>query len=261
MYRTMLISITALIVMMLGATGMSAASQTALPGDSLYSVKTSLEDVQLSATGDVAAKARLNMEFAQNRLSEIQTLAETQRYDEIADATANLDDHLSQAAQQVAEVSQTDPTTAATLSEELAVVIAQHAKIIGKLAKTVPASVMTAIQSASTDQSNANDNIIGNDNGDDNGNGNENDNDDNGNDNGNENDNDDNGNDNGNENENDDNGDDNGNDNDDDNGNDTDDDNGNDNDDDNGNDNDDDNGNDNGDDNGNENENENNNDN
>ncbi|HNB50896.1 MAG TPA: DUF5667 domain-containing protein, partial [Anaerolineales bacterium] len=276
MYRLFVISLTSMIVLLVGATSISAASQSALPGASLYSVKTSLEDAQMSVTAGAEAKAELSMKFADNRLSEIQTLVEEQRYDDISVASSNLEDHLTEAAQQVEAVTVTDPTTGAALDNELSALVARHAKVMGALLLTVPESVQpvvqTAVDSISNDNGNVNDNGAddnGNDNGnDDNGNGNENENE-----NENENDNDDNGNVNENENENEndngiinDNGNDdndNGNVNDngaDDNGNDNGaDDNGNDNGaDDNGNDNGDDNGNDNGiDDNGNENENEN----
>ncbi|NUM46159.1 MAG: hypothetical protein HUU38_15755 [Anaerolineales bacterium] len=251
MYRYIVISLTAIIVLLVGATAISAASQTALPGDSLYSVKTSLEDAQLSATLDAEGKAELNMKFAENRLTEIQSLVEQERYEDITLASTGLGDHLTQAAQEVQVVTASDPEMGTALSNELAALVAKHAKVIGALLVTVPAPASSAVQNAldgvNNINLNANDNDDnGNDN-DDNGNDNDdngNDNDDNGNDNDdNGNDNDDNGNDNDdNGNDNDDNGndnDDNGNDNDD-NGNDNDD-NGNDNDDDdNGNDNDDD---------------------
>ncbi|GAB4577681.1 MAG: hypothetical protein Fur0022_04120 [Anaerolineales bacterium] len=216
MYRYMIISITALIVLLVGATAISAASQSALPGDALYSVKTSLEDAQLSVTTNATEQAKLNMKFAEARLAEIQTLVDQQRYEELPLATENLATQLAQATQQVEEVAATDPETGAALSNELAALVAKHTNVLNTLLTAIPETIKPVVQTTLNELNNPTD-----DNNDDNGNDNddnENDNDDNGNDND-DNGNDDNGNDNDdNGNENDDNGndnDDNGNENDD----------------------------------------------
>jgi hypothetical protein len=148
MYRNVVIVITAVIVLLLGATGISAASQSALPGDSLYGLKTGVEDAQLSAADDANAKAKLNMIFAQNRLSEIEQLAEQQRFDGIEVASEDLDVHLSEAALQVEEVHVSDPTSGAMLSEELASIYVEQSKLFGVLMKSAPDSVKPTLQGA-----------------------------------------------------------------------------------------------------------------
>ena len=47
------------------------AAQSSLPGDTLYSVKTGIENLQLAMTTSSASKAILHVEFAQERINEI----------------------------------------------------------------------------------------------------------------------------------------------------------------------------------------------
>lgn len=54
--------------------GTAIAAQTSLPGDLLYPVKTVTEDARLLVAGDSIAKTDLNLEFAQNRLEELNEL-------------------------------------------------------------------------------------------------------------------------------------------------------------------------------------------
>lgn len=56
-------------------TGTAFAAQSSLPGDLLYPVKTTTEDARVLFAGSSAAKAELNLEFAQSRLNEMSKLA------------------------------------------------------------------------------------------------------------------------------------------------------------------------------------------
>ena len=53
----------------IGITGVAA--QSAIPGDSLYSVKTSIEETRLSLANDASDRAKMNLRFAEERLEEI----------------------------------------------------------------------------------------------------------------------------------------------------------------------------------------------
>jgi hypothetical protein len=57
-----------------GGVTAAAASGDSLPGDPLYGVKLGVERVQLAATFDSAARARLQLQFADVRLAEAQRL-------------------------------------------------------------------------------------------------------------------------------------------------------------------------------------------
>ena len=63
-----------IVVSMLGG-GTAYASQSSLPGEVLYPVKTGTEDVRLLFAGDSSAKTELNVEFAAKRLEELSKVA------------------------------------------------------------------------------------------------------------------------------------------------------------------------------------------
>lgn len=76
-----------LVVIFLGAgIGTAYASSNTLPGDALYPIKTTVENLQLLLTFDDAHEARLQIEFAQRRIGEMKTLAEMGRSEDIQDA-------------------------------------------------------------------------------------------------------------------------------------------------------------------------------
>jgi hypothetical protein len=65
----------ALVVLAMLGSGTVYASQNSLPGELLYPVKTSFEDVRILFAGSSGAKAKLNLQFAQIRLEEMNKLA------------------------------------------------------------------------------------------------------------------------------------------------------------------------------------------
>jgi hypothetical protein len=62
------------VALLLGGLSAAAASDSSLPGDALYGVKLQVERVQLALTFDSAARARLQLHFADVRLDEAQRL-------------------------------------------------------------------------------------------------------------------------------------------------------------------------------------------
>jgi hypothetical protein len=255
----LVIAIALVLIAGIGVTG--AAARSAIPGDALYPVKTTIEQTRLNLAGDAGDRAVMKMGFAEQRLAEIRSLIAEGRYGEVNLAVLAFESEIHGAILEVETVAQADPARAARLAMEIVSALTRYAQALSELAATAPDAVRAEVTRAldttqlasGLDMPSADD--AGSDNANDDNDNDDNDNDDNGNDNtaddsGNDNTGDDNGNDNS--------ADDNGNDNSaDDNGNDnTADDNGNDNaNDDNGNDNtNDDSGNDNtGDDNGNDN--------
>jgi len=73
--RVAVFVVVALIVLSMLGGGTVYASQNSLPGELLYPVKTGIEDVRLFFAGSSAAKAELNLQFAQTRLEEMSRLA------------------------------------------------------------------------------------------------------------------------------------------------------------------------------------------
>ena len=70
------------------------AAQDALPGDTLYPVKTAVESVEVALTTDPADRAALHMELAQERAAEIQALAAEGKTDMIPEVVANMQKHM-----------------------------------------------------------------------------------------------------------------------------------------------------------------------
>ena len=209
-----------------------AAAQSAIPGDALYPVKTGLEQTRLSLARDAGVRAEMKMEFAEQRLTEIQKLIEEGRYQEVNDAVLAFESEINSAILELGTLAEVDPTRAAAIAKVITSALTRYAQALSLLAASAPDSVRSEVARAlDTTQvagglplvppaSNSNDNDNGvDDNGngdDDSGNANSNDNgvDDNGNDNGNDDNANDNGaDDNGNDNGTDDNGNDNANDN------------------------------------------------
>jgi hypothetical protein len=62
------------VALLAGGLTAAAASDSSLPGDPLYGVKLQVEQVQLALTFDSAARARLQLHFADMRLDEAQRL-------------------------------------------------------------------------------------------------------------------------------------------------------------------------------------------
>ena len=62
------------VALMVGGITVAAASGNSLPGDPLYGVKLRIESAQLATTLDFAARARLELQFADARLAEAQRL-------------------------------------------------------------------------------------------------------------------------------------------------------------------------------------------
>jgi hypothetical protein len=73
--RVAVFVVVALIVLSMLGGGTVYAAQSSLPGELLYPVKTGVEDVRIFFAGSSAAKAELNLQFAQTRLEEMNKLA------------------------------------------------------------------------------------------------------------------------------------------------------------------------------------------
>ncbi len=98
------VAATLVIALLVGAlgTGTAYASQSSIPGDVLYPVKTGTESVRLWAAGSPVAKAELNVQFAGKRLEELSRLGN--REDENAQAAADrYRRHLAAAVRQLEE--------------------------------------------------------------------------------------------------------------------------------------------------------------
>ncbi len=108
--------VSVVLVLLLGGTTTVAASSDALPGDPLYSVKTTTETVQLKLTFSQEGKARLQARFAERRVGEMARLAESGRTEQLRTAAARFGDHLAGIEALAAEIEATDPDDGARIA-------------------------------------------------------------------------------------------------------------------------------------------------
>jgi hypothetical protein len=117
------------------------ASQDALPGEALYSVKLGLERVELLVTLDPAEKIQLHSQFAQARLVEIQDLVMEGRYNYIREAVSNFEAHVNQASQLLRALARKDPDKATELAVALKETLASQSSLLSFLMAAVPPEV------------------------------------------------------------------------------------------------------------------------
>ncbi len=174
-----LIFVSLIAVLLLGSIGAtSVAARSAIPGDALYTLKTTLEQTQLELSKDAANRAQLKISFAEERLDEISKLVEDARYLEIQETVLAFESAINGALFELETVTKTDPTQAAQLATEITAALSKYAVVLTSLASSVPeviqAEVNRALDSAllagSLDMSsddNDNDDMNSNDNDDD----------------------------------------------------------------------------------------------
>jgi hypothetical protein len=123
------------------------ASSDALPGDFLYPVKLSTEDVRLLVSND-ADDVSLAMEFVQIRMEEIQVLIESGREGDLYLAVDLLSDRIAVATESLAAVAEDDPERAAQAAFMLEQALSVHTEVLISQLGTVPDRAKPAIERA-----------------------------------------------------------------------------------------------------------------
>lgn len=80
--------------LILNCTVLANASSVSIPGDAIYPVKLGIESLRLAVSFSPVSDAGLHLDFAQQRLTEIQYLALEGRYENIPAASRNFKQHL-----------------------------------------------------------------------------------------------------------------------------------------------------------------------
>jgi hypothetical protein len=131
-----------LLVFLFGGAGMTAlASQSSLPGDALYPVKTSLEQTRVALARSAADRAQLQMEFAERRLGEIAGLIEEGRFENIPTATAEFETYIRNALAELETIAKGDPEQAALLAGQVSEALTRYALTLTGMLDQVPESV------------------------------------------------------------------------------------------------------------------------
>jgi hypothetical protein len=125
------------------------AAQSALPGDSLFVVKTGLEQTRIALTRSAIEKARLNIQFADSRLDEMLQLAEQGRYQDLDVAVAAFQTSTTRAMDALGEISiATSPVQAREMTTLVAGVLTRQSLAMSKVVASLPETVRPAMQDA-----------------------------------------------------------------------------------------------------------------
>lgn len=142
----------ATVFLMLGATGVAAASADALPHEPLYAVKVGIvEPVRIAVTLDPKARAALQVELADTRLKEIaRASVEHPLPPEAAERVASLLSEHIESAQETISALDTNrkPADALELAAELQATLESHAEVLTDVDASTPAinAPLTAVQ-------------------------------------------------------------------------------------------------------------------
>jgi len=136
-----LILITGLLI---GASGVIVASQSAIPGDVLYPMKIAMENTQLVLTPGSVGDARLYIEFAQHRLLEVQTLVLKGRYQYILETVSEFERQVALATQLLKMTAEKGDPRAAPLATLLKDNLVNQSRMLAVLSGIIPNEVEEA---------------------------------------------------------------------------------------------------------------------
>jgi hypothetical protein len=142
-----LIAIVAVVAVLLGGSRAVSASDDALPGDRLYPVKTTVEDVRLTFSTD-QDDIQLYLQFTEVRVQEMERLIHAGRSDAVPLAARRFEDQVRGAKDVLARVSAHDGTLAETLNTRFGEGLSSRRASLERLLETAPEQARPSIQHA-----------------------------------------------------------------------------------------------------------------
>lgn len=130
------------------SSGVALAAQSALPGEPFYSVKITLENVQIAVTPSNSKDAQLRIAFAQKRLVEMQSLILEGRYEYVPQTVANFELQVDQAVKLMNEVTNQNPDRGKELARQLQQTLAEQSTVLQVLAGVVPQETKPEVERA-----------------------------------------------------------------------------------------------------------------
>ena len=129
-----------IVLLLFGWAGVTArAAETSLPGDTLYSFKTGIEQVEVAFAVDLDKQAGLYIEFASHRLHEIESLVESGRYEKAVALSAKFRFNIQKALDITNNLAKVNPARAAQRRAEIDAELAGFtAQLDGLLVKIPP---------------------------------------------------------------------------------------------------------------------------
>jgi hypothetical protein len=149
--KRMVLSIVAILVLgitfLFGGSAMTVlAAQSSIPGDTLYPIKTSLENTRLSLASSAAARAELQLQFAERRLNETQSLVAEGRFQNLMPVTAQYEEHIQKALAEMELIAESDPALAASLMVQITNSLEGYTNLLGELLGKIPEPVKAELQ-------------------------------------------------------------------------------------------------------------------
>jgi hypothetical protein len=133
------------VFLIFGWAGITArAAEMAVPGDTLYSFKTGIEQVQVALAGDLDKQAGLYLEFASHRLLEIEQLVETGRYQKAIALSPQFRSNIQKALDITNRLDKVNPARAAQRRIEIAAKVASFTAQLDALLVKIPSSYQPA---------------------------------------------------------------------------------------------------------------------
>jgi hypothetical protein len=154
-YSVLLVVIILVVILFSSAGATAYAAQSALPGDALYAVKTTIEQTQVRLAADAAKIAELHLEFAERRLDEIADLIAEGRYLEIERATQEFEYHVQQALAAMQTVAAGDPVRAQKLAVRVTAALSEYARSLSGMMMNVPEGTRASMERAIITSQNA----------------------------------------------------------------------------------------------------------
>ena len=115
-----------------------SASQKSIPGDNLYSIKRTLEQIALATSIEEQNDAELQIQFVENRLSEVQSLIIAGRYEEVADTLEDTEEQVYDTLEKIEVVSEQNRFLARDLAVQLDELLATQRTILEALTQNSP---------------------------------------------------------------------------------------------------------------------------
>jgi hypothetical protein len=124
--------------LVLSSTGLAAASQGSIPGDTLYPVKITLEKTQLVLSLGEEHRAELHLQFAERRLVEIQNLVIENRFDQLHNTINAFEFQAKEASRLLWSIGSRNSARAKALAGELGQMLKEQTAILPVLLQATP---------------------------------------------------------------------------------------------------------------------------
>jgi len=151
---TILAAIVLSAAIILGGSAVTAsAAQSAIPGDTLYPVKISLEQMRMSMARDAGVCAELQLKYAERRFEEAKSLIAEGQFQNVQHAVLEIEVHINNALAELDVISDGDPALAADLVKRIANLLSRYTETLSELANNFPEPVRTEVLQTISDVS------------------------------------------------------------------------------------------------------------